>query len=69
MLIQKEIHWLGRSLPNYIATHMKLAESLGKVKELKACTTLTAARKVLYGEKRKHYTCCKSGCPQCGGKK
>lgn len=45
--------WLGRSLENYKAMHAKTAESKGKGAELRNARTLTQARKIVFGLKRK----------------
>ena len=41
-----------RSLANYKAQHAALAKEKGVEKELEAATTLTAAKKILYGVKK-----------------
>lgn len=51
---------LNRSLDNYKSVHMAKAESAGKGAELRAARTLTAARKVVFGEKHKRYEARKS---------
>jgi hypothetical protein len=44
---------LRQALDNYKRSHAKIASSKNKSVELAAARTLTEARKVLYGEKRK----------------
>lgn len=46
--------WLGRSLQNYKQMHSSTASDKGCSKEFQACKTLTAARKVLWGFKKKN---------------
>jgi hypothetical protein len=46
--------WLGRSLDNYKAMHAKTAADKGLTNELKAAKTLTQARKILWGYKKKN---------------
>lgn len=47
-----EYNWYGRSLDNYKKMHRNLAEGRGIGKRFQECTTLTEARKVLFGLKR-----------------
>lgn len=56
--------WLGRSLANYKAMHGPRAEKAGKGYELAHARTLTAARKIVFGEKPKRHDC-RCGNPQC----
>lgn len=44
-----------RSLENYKEMHKEKAKSLGVEKELSSARSLTQARKVLFGEKKKQY--------------
>jgi len=44
-------NWLGRSLNNYKAQHAKNAKAKGVYAEFMATTTLTRARKILFGVK------------------
>lgn len=44
-----------RSLQNYKEMHKDKAREKGVLAELQACSTLTAARKILFGEKPKQY--------------
>lgn len=46
--------WVGRSLENYKSMHKKTAVDKGVEKELAACSTLTKARKILWGLKSKN---------------
>lgn len=41
--------WRGRSLENYKAMQAKVAESKGRLEQLKAAKTLTEARRICYG--------------------
>lgn len=45
--------WLGRSLSNYKDMHRSTAENKGVLKEFLNAKTLTEARKVAFGLKRK----------------
>ena len=44
-----------RSLANYISMHEKRAKEEGKWEALQRCKTVTAAKKVMFGEKVKNY--------------
>jgi len=55
-------NWYGRSLENYKAMHMKNAQAKKVGVAFAGAVTLTKARKILWGEKKKAYTCCTSGC-------
>lgn len=46
--------WLGRNLENYKGMHAKYAESKGISNELRSAKTLTQARKVVFGYKKKN---------------
>lgn len=46
--------WTGRSLPNYKAMHQKTAESKGVLREFNSASTLTQAKKILFGYKKKN---------------
>lgn len=46
--------WGGRSLENYKAMHRAQAEEQGKGPALAAVKTLTAARKLIFGYKKKN---------------
>jgi len=50
----KESTWFGRSLDNYKKMHAKTAEDKGVDKEFHSAKTLTKARKILFGYKRKN---------------
>lgn len=47
-----EYEWLGRSLDNYKQMHMQVAKSKGVSEQLQNCSTLTQARKIVYGYKK-----------------
>jgi len=47
-----ESKWIGRSLSGYKATHAKTAENKGVLDQFRKATTLTAAKKILFGVKR-----------------
>ena len=47
-----EYSWQGRSLTNYKDMQEKVAKSKGCWEQLKKCTTLTEARKIVYGVKK-----------------
>lgn len=47
-----------RSLDNYKEMHRERAQKAGKWEQLRDCKTLTAARKIVFGEKHKK---CRSG--------
>ena len=47
-------HWLGRSLENYKSALMGVAEAKGLLEQFRATKTLTQARKVLWGYKKKN---------------
>lgn len=49
-----------RSLEQYKELHKGRAESQGKLSEFLAARTLTAARKIAFGEKQKRYEANKS---------
>ncbi len=55
-------NWLGRNLDNYKSIHAEMAKEKGIYEQLMACPTYTAAKRLLYGKKDKHYTCCTAGC-------
>ena len=46
--------WAGRSLKNYKEMQSKVAKSKGVYEALQEATTLTAARKIVYGYKSKN---------------
>lgn len=46
--------WLGRSLENYKDIHAKAAADKGVGEELKNAKTLTKARKIVFGYKKKN---------------
>lgn len=50
----RENNWLGRSLTNYKQMHANTANDKGVYKEFMASKTLTAAKKILHGMKRKN---------------
>lgn len=54
-----------RSLDAYKNIHRKTAEDKGVLSEFLSCRTLTRARIVLYGEKRKQPGVCNCGQPKC----
>lgn len=47
-----EFSWLGRSLTNYKAMQEGVARKKGVWEDLRKCTTLTQARKIVYGQKK-----------------
>lgn len=47
-------NWLGRSLDNYKQQHRNTSESKGVQKEFMLAKTLTQAKKILFGYKRKN---------------
>lgn len=49
-----EYEWLGRSLSNYKSMHAGTASSKGVKEQFQAAKTLTAARKILFGYKKKN---------------
>lgn len=49
-----EYNWLGRSLDNYKDMHAKTAADKGVTAELRAAKTLTQARKIVFGYKKKN---------------
>lgn len=49
-----EWEWLGRSLTNYKDMHTSTAKEKGVEKEFQSAKTLTAARKILFGFKKKN---------------
>lgn len=62
-----------RSLPNYQVQQAKVAKDKGLYEQLMRCRTLTQARKLLYGHKRRRKNCkkchhiegagvCRTGC-------
>ena len=50
--VKEKNSWFGRSLDNYKKLHKGLAEEQGKIKALNEATTLTQARKILFGVKK-----------------
>lgn len=48
--------WKGRDLTNYKAMHEDTAKRNGCYDEFTRASTLTQARKILFGEKKKQYT-------------
>lgn len=52
-LYKPESKWYGRSLDNYKKMQAKVAASNGVGEQLKNATTLTQARKIVYGVKGK----------------
>lgn len=46
--------WAGRSLPNYKAMHRVTAEKKGLSREFENARTLTEAKKILWGYKKKN---------------
>lgn len=50
----KNTAWAGRSLENYKAMHAQAAEKKGVSSEFQGAKTLTQARKVLFGMKKKN---------------
>lgn len=46
--------WLGRSLSNYKDMHVELAKQKGVLRDFMEASTLTRARKILFGYKRKN---------------
>lgn len=46
--------WLGRNLDNYKSQHAKTAADKGITHEFKSAKTLTEARKILHGLKKKN---------------
>jgi len=46
---KRETWYPFRNLENYKSTQMKVAESKGRVEQLKTATTLTAACRICYG--------------------
>jgi len=50
----REGGWLGRNLENYKKIQTPIARDKGVLKELQSCTTLTEARKVVYGYKKRN---------------
>lgn len=46
--------WMGRSLKNYKLMQGKAAASNNVTKQLEAAKTLTEARKIVYGYKKKN---------------
>lgn len=49
-----EYEWLGRSLDNYKSMHARTAESRGVGEQLRSAKTLTQARKIVFGYKKKN---------------
>jgi len=49
-----EYKWLGRSLNNYKSMHTPTAKDKGVLKELMNAKTLTQARKIVFGYKKKN---------------
>lgn len=47
-------HWLGRSLKNYKEIHTPTARSKGCLERFLAAPTLTQARKILFGHKKRN---------------
>lgn len=54
MLKKVEYNWLGRSLDNYKSQHRKTAENKGVLEQFLKTKTLTEARKVVFGYKKKN---------------
>ena len=52
-LENKETKWLGRSLEGYKTTHRKAAEEKGRLEEFLSAKTITEAKKIAYGIKKK----------------
>lgn len=50
----KESKWFGRSLDNYKSMHEKAARDKEVWKQFSEAKTLTQARKILYGYKKKN---------------
>lgn len=48
-LVVKKNKWKGRSLKNYKATHSELARQKGVYEQFMGASTLTRARRVLFG--------------------
>lgn len=46
--------WLGRSLSNYKSMHESLAKQKGVLRDFMEASTLTRAKKILFGYKRKN---------------
>lgn len=55
----------AQRLENYKDMHKKLATSKGVIKPFMACPTLTKARKILFGEKKKVINCSICSHKQC----
>lgn len=53
--VNEKSGWKGRSLENYKEMHKETADRNGVIREFLAARTLTQARKILFGEKKKQY--------------
>jgi hypothetical protein len=62
---QKETFYPFRSLENFKSMHKAKAKEQGVSEKLAAATTLTTARKVVFGQKAKWNRCCRDKCCQC----
>lgn len=50
----QENNWRGRSLESYKLMHRKTAEDKGVSREFQNASTLTEAKKILFGYKKKN---------------